>query len=69
MSTQYGERIAKLEERVHGLAKQQTEMNAKLDELLVLRNKGMGAFWLASIIVGTGLVGFVMQAIGWIRGH
>lgn len=37
-------------------------MDAKLDELLALKNKGMGAFWLASILIGaafTAVVSFV----------
>ena len=36
---------------------QTKEINRKLDELLSLRNKGVGAFWLASALTGTGILG------------
>lgn len=53
------ERIAALEVRVSDIQKQQQEINNKLDELLGLRHKGVGAFWLASALLGTGIVGFL----------
>lgn len=53
------ERITALEVRVSAMQVQQQEINAKLDELLVLRNRGIGAFWLASGLLGTGIVGFI----------
>lgn len=53
------ERISALEVRVSDIQKQQQEINNKLDELLGLRNKGVGAFWLASALLGTGIVGFL----------
>lgn len=61
------ERIAALEVRVSDMQKQQQEINNKLDELLAMRNKGIGAFWLASGLLGTGIVGFIVQLIEWIR--
>jgi hypothetical protein len=56
-STQ-AERITALEVQVAAMQKTQLEINDKLDELLTLRNKGIGAFWLASALIGTGFVGF-----------
>lgn len=53
------ERIAALEVRVSEIQKQQQEINNKLDELLCLRNKGVGAFWLTSALLGTGIIGFL----------
>lgn len=53
------ERIAALEVRVTEIQCQQTEINNKLDDLLGLRNKGVGVFWLASALLGTGIVGFL----------
>jgi hypothetical protein len=53
------ERIAQLEVRVSEMQKQQQEINNKLDDLLAMRNKGVGAFWLASALLGTGIVGFL----------
>ncbi len=42
-------------------------MNGKLDELLGLRNKGIGAFWLASALAGTGIIGLAVSFIDWMR--
>jgi len=53
------ERIAALEIQVSEVQRVQREINNKLDELLGLRNKGIGAFWLASALLGTGIVGFL----------
>lgn len=53
------ERIAALEVRVSDIQTQQEEINNKLDKLLCLRNKGAGAFWLASALLGTGIIGFL----------
>lgn len=61
------ERIAALEVRVSEIQKQQQQINDKLDELLALRNKGIGAFWLSSGLLGTGIVGFIVQLVEWIR--
>jgi hypothetical protein len=43
-------------------------MDAKLDELLGLKNKGMGAFWLASSLLGTSLIGAVSFFLSWMKG-
>lgn len=43
-------------------------IEAKLDQLLELRNKGAGAFWLASSIIGTGIIGAVLTFITWLKG-
>lgn len=59
------ERITALEVRVSDLLKCQQEINDKLDKLLALRNKGIGAFWLASTLLGTGIVGFIVKFIDW----
>lgn len=61
------ERITALEVRVSDLLKCQQEISDKLDELLAMRNKGIGAFWLASTLLGTGIVGFIVQFIDWWR--
>lgn len=72
------ERIAILELKVHQLGEELAKhaeetrreaatLGTKLDGLLVLKNKGMGAFWLASIIFGSSIVGALAVAIGWIK--
>lgn len=65
------ERITALEVRVSDLQKGQQEIKQKLDDLLAMRYKGIGAFWLASTLVGTGIVGFVTNFFQWISnaGH
>ena len=35
------------------------DMNAKLDDLLALKNKGLGAFWLASIFIGAAFTALI----------
>lgn len=49
------ERLALLEYKDTIRDTQLTEINRKLDELMALRQKGMGIFWFASIF-GTGLL-------------
>jgi hypothetical protein len=43
------------------------DLNTKLDELLTLRNKGIGAFWLISSLVGTGIIGLMFQFTSWFK--
>lgn len=43
-------------------------VSAKLDNLLTLKHKGMGAFWLASTLIASGLIGFVSTFVSWLRG-
>lgn len=48
-------------------AKSLSDIDTKLDELLALRNKGAGAFWLISCLVGTGIIGMIVQFTSWVR--
>lgn len=64
-SINQGERIATLEVRLSAVETKQDEINGKLDDLLAMRNKGIGAFWLASTLLGTGIVGFIVQLVSW----
>lgn len=66
MTTQ-GERIARVEERVENLEKTMHRVEDKLDELLAIRYKGAGAFWLASILFGTSIMGAVFTFMNWWR--
>lgn len=59
------ERIMALEVRVLDLLEGQAEMNKKLDDLLQIKYKGIGAFWLASTIIGTGIIGLITQFSQW----
>lgn len=63
------ERIALLEYKNSQVEKELAEINSKLTALLALRDKGMGAFWLASALIGTGIVGLFLTVIDWLKGH
>lgn len=73
------ERIAVLESQVEHLnaqfildraeRKQElSELGDKLDELLSLKDRGAGAFWLFGIIFGSGIIGVVTALVSWIKG-
>jgi hypothetical protein len=79
MTTQ-GERLVRVETEVKALKesfedhkghtdRQFEELKEKLDDLLALRNKGVGVFWLASGLLGTGIVGVIFNFLSWIRGN
>lgn len=63
------ERLALLEYKDELRERTLTAMDTKLDELLALRQKGMGAFWLASSILGTGIIGAIALVINWFKGY
>lgn len=58
-----------MEVRIKNLEDKVEDMNHKLDELLALRYKGAGAFWLAATLIGTGIVGVFTQLLTWLKGH
>jgi len=64
---EWAQRIAVLELEVKNLNAELSDVSKKLDELLQLRSKGMGAFWLASTLLGTGLVGAATVLFNWFR--
>lgn len=49
---QEAERVRTIEVKQDETNSTVSSMDAKLDELLALKNKGMGAFWVVSIIMG-----------------
>lgn len=72
-NTTVAERLTKLEtEMAQLLSNQQDrkletkEINDKLDSLLALRHKGLGAFWLATSLAGVGGVSLLFQILGWL---
>jgi hypothetical protein len=58
------ERLSIVETKIERLP----AIEAKLDELIALRHKGLGAFWLASSLIGTGIMGAIFTFIDWIKG-
>lgn len=63
------ERIAILETKVVSLETTITSLETKIDALLSIKNKGAGAFWLASLLFGTGIVGFFSMVVDWVKTH
>ena len=61
-------RLAVLEEQLKALIESQNKRDEKLDELLALKQKGLGAIWLATLIIGTGLASFITTIAHWIDG-
>lgn len=57
-----------MEVRLASLEKTVESMDKKLDDLLELRYKGAGAFWLASALIGTGIIGVFAQVFNWFKG-
>ena len=60
-------RLALLESNVTSLVTIMEERDKKLDELLTLKHRGMGAIWLASLIFGSSLLAAAGTLISWIR--
>lgn len=61
-------KIAVLETKVHSLEIELKAIDSKLDQLLHLQSKGQGAFWIASTLFGTGLLGLGTLLLNWLRG-
>lgn len=55
--------------RFDEISRRQDEANSKLDDLLALRNKGAGVFWLIATLVGTGIVGGAWQVLSYLFGR
>lgn len=62
------ERLATLEAKQKGYDENQKQVIEKLDELLGLRNRGIGAFWVVSAITGTGMIGIAYSVLEWLKG-
>lgn len=65
----FGERLAVLETIVLDMKAEQIDINGKLDELLALRNRGVGAFWLVSTLFGATVFGVVSFVLSIFKGH
>lgn len=62
-------RVQNLEVKVDELKATVSEVDKKLDNLLALKNKGAGAFWLASALLGTGIVSFALTLFHYLTGR
>lgn len=61
------ERIMALEVRMASLERTSYAIDTKLDALLALKNKGAGAFWLASALFGTTIIGTITMMLDYLR--
>ncbi len=61
-------KVAVLEHKVKLITDELVKFEAKLDQILDLRAKGQGAFWVASALFGTGIVAILIPLINWLRG-
>ena len=57
----HAERIAVLEKDVEVLEEKLDIINSKLTTLVEFHQRGVGAFWLASTIFGTGIIAAVIS--------
>lgn len=63
------ERLAVVEVKFQALKDDVDQANAKLDELLALKAKGAGAFWLASSLFGVGFSFILTYISDWFKGY
>jgi hypothetical protein len=60
-------RVYHIERSIETINKSIGGMDGKLDQLIDLRSKGMGVFWVLSLLFGSGMVASIVSAIHWIR--
>jgi hypothetical protein len=63
----FAQRISVLEHKVEALQQEFLTIDAKLDQILDLKAKGQGAFWVASAIFGIGLTAIAMPILQWLQ--
>jgi hypothetical protein len=61
-------RVAVLETKFEQMEEDLKKISSKLDELLELKAKGMGAVGLVSLVVGSGVLGLIMMVINFFKG-
>lgn len=69
MGSTQAERITALETQVSFLLAEQRDMNKKLDELLALKYKGAGVFWISSVLFGSTLMGLLATFTSFFTRH
>jgi hypothetical protein len=62
------ERITALETELRFLKESVQELTKSVKELTALRNKGAGAFWLATSLAGAGAISIFLQIVHWFTG-
>lgn len=60
-----GERVAVLETEFAAVRSELTQIRGQLDELLHLKSQGMGALWLVSLLIGSGVLGVITVVLNF----
>lgn len=70
-STNLGERVAVLETENDQLKLDIADIKTKLDSLLELKSKGLGALGLVGILIGSGVLGLIAVVVQFFsnKGH
>ena len=63
------ERLAVLETKFDQMKEDHNVIMTKLDDLLELKHKGLGAVWFISLIVGAGITAAIGTIISLVKGH
>jgi hypothetical protein len=66
---QHAEAIAVLKHQMEDLQKDVTLLSKKMDEILELRSKGQGAFWVATGLFGIAIAALIGPLMEWFRGY
>jgi hypothetical protein len=66
---QHAKDIAVLQHQIVTLQKGMEDLSKKMDEILDLRAKGQGAFWVGAGLFGIGLTTLIGPIIEWFRGY
>lgn len=61
------ERIAVLEAESDTMKQDLKDIKGKLDELLELKSRGMGALWLVSLLIGSGTMGLIIAIVNFVN--
>lgn len=61
------ERLAVIEHRLSTVESNYKAIDSKLDQIVSLRDRGMGAFWLASALVGIGGLSLISVVVKWLK--
>ena len=59
------ERLAVIEHRLSTVEANYKTIDQKLDQIVSLRDRGMGAFWLASALVDIGGLSLITAILKW----
>lgn len=60
-------RISAIEAKYDIMILQHDKMLDRMNQLLELKHKGAGAFWLFSLIAGSGLIGVITYVLDWFK--